>query len=133
MDPNVIISGVLSADGAPAQVLKAWREGRFEVIVSSQLLAELRRALAYPKLRARIPESDAKALVAWITHTATNQPDPDPHHAARSTDPGDDYLIALAAAHRAALVSGDRHLLELSGQIPVYAPGEFIKLIAAQS
>ena len=46
-----------------------------------------------------------------------------------STDSGDDYLVALAAEQRAALVSGDRHLLDLKGRIPVYSPRNFLELI----
>ena len=47
----------------------------------------------------------------------------------RSADPGDDYLIALASAHRAALVSGDKHLLSLSSKIPVFSPRDFLELL----
>jgi predicted nucleic acid-binding protein len=47
----------------------------------------------------------------------------------RSSDPGDDYLIALAAEQNAALVSGDRHLLDLKGRIPVYSPRDFLELV----
>jgi predicted nucleic acid-binding protein len=47
-----------------------------------------------------------------------------------SVDPGDDYLIALASSQRAALVSGDKHLLDLAGKIPVFSPREFIRLLA---
>lgn len=131
IDPNVIISGVLSADGAPAQVLKAWRAGKFEAVVSAQLLAELGRALAYPKLRARITE--AEQLMGWISEAALNVDDPKPHPTVHSVDSGDDYLIALAAAHNAALVSGDQHLLQLSGKIPVYTAAAFVRLIEEQS
>ena len=47
LDPNVVISGLLSRDGSPAQTLLAWREGRFELVVSPLLLGELARALAF--------------------------------------------------------------------------------------
>ena len=132
LDPNVIISGILSTNGAPARLLKAWREGVFEVVVSEQLLAELARALAYPKLRKLISETDAKALVGWVEAAAVLAGDIEPHPTIRSQDPGDDYLVALAAANRAALVSGDRHLLDLSDRIPVYKPAEFLKLVGVQ-
>jgi predicted nucleic acid-binding protein len=55
--------------------------------------------------------------------------DPDEEPPVRSEDPGDDYLIALAAAERAVLVSGDKHLLALADRIPVYSPREFIDLV----
>jgi predicted nucleic acid-binding protein len=51
----------------------------------------------------------------------------------QSPDPDDDYLIALASTSRAILVSGDKDLLGLSDQIPVYNPGEFLALIEASS
>ncbi len=49
---------------------------------------------------------------------------------ARSPDPGDDYLLALAEAGRALLVSGDGHLLGLRDRYPVQAPGEFLDALA---
>jgi predicted nucleic acid-binding protein len=46
---------------------------------------------------------------------------------ARSSDPDDDYLISLAAAHVAVLVSGDKHLLNLAAAIPVPSPRPFLE------
>jgi predicted nucleic acid-binding protein len=44
----------------------------------------------------------------------------------RWPDPGDDYLLALAAATQAALVSGDKHLLSLESALPIYRPTAFL-------
>jgi len=129
LDPNVVISGLLSRDGSPAQALLAWREGRFELVVSPLLLGELERALAYPKLRARITRRDAEAALRWLSQGAAVADDPAGESPFRSEDPGDDHLIALAAEERAALVSGDKHLLVLAGRIPVYSPREFVDLV----
>jgi uncharacterized protein len=129
LDPNVPISGLLSPGGSPADVLRAWREGRFEAIVSPPLLAELERALSYPKLRKRIPASDADAAVRWLRGAAALVDDRAEQPPVHSEDPGDDYLIALAAHHRAALVSGDRHLLALATRIPVYSPRDFLDVL----
>lgn len=128
-DPNVLISALLSREGGPAQVLIAWQEGRFELVLSPLLLEELDRALAYPNLRRHVPEADAEAAVGWLSRSATVANDPAEAPAVTSSDPGDDYLIALAAAERAALVSGDKHLLALAGRIPVYSPREFLELL----
>ena len=130
LDPNVVISGVLSSRGAPADVLRALAAGEFELIVSQALLAELERALAYPKLRRHISKPDAAELVRWLAGSATVVVDPDAHPPVHSRDPDDDYLIALASAHRAALVSGDKHLLALAGEIPVFSPRAFLELLA---
>jgi putative PIN family toxin of toxin-antitoxin system len=127
LDPNVIISALLAPSGTPA--LRAFGEGEFEAIVSPLLLAELERALAYPKLRSRIHEEEATAVVEWLERSATLVSDPDEPTPHASEDPGDDYLIALASHERAALVSGDRHLLDLAGALPVYAPADFLSLL----
>jgi uncharacterized protein len=133
LDPNVIISGLLSPEGSPASVLRAWEQGQFELVVSGALLDELARALSYPKLRRRVSKDDANAAALWISGSATTAPDPKPPPPVRSTDPGDDYLIALASVERAVLVSGDTHLLDLAAEIPVYSPRQFLGLLAEGS
>lgn len=129
LDPNVLISALLAPAGKPAAILRAWSAGAFELVASPLLLAELARALAYPKLHARIPDSEATAVVEWLRRSATVVPDPDEPPTRASEDPGDDYLIALAEHERAALVSGDRHLLELARDLPIYAPADFLVLL----
>ena len=130
LDPNVIISGLLSPAGSPAGVLRAWEQGQFELVVSKALLDELARALSYPKLRRRVSEKDANAVARWISGSATTAPDSKLPPPVRSTDSGDDYLIALASAERAVLVSGDTHLLDLASEMPVYSPRQFLGLLA---
>lgn len=129
LDPNVFISGLISRDGAPAELLSSWQAGRFEVIVSPLLLEELRRALEYPKLRRRLSSEDAQAAVLWLAGAAISAQDAAVDPPVRSSDPGDDYLIALAAEQRAALVSGDRHLLDLKDRVPVYSPRDFLEMV----
>lgn len=124
LDPNVLIAAVLSASGAPAAILAAWLDGAFELVVSEELLTELERALAYPKLRRRIDEPSAAAYVTLLRRQATVAADPGAG-TNRSTDPKDDYLLALAENQQAILVSGDSHLLELPG-LPIEAPRAFL-------
>jgi putative PIN family toxin of toxin-antitoxin system len=129
LDVNVLISALLSRTGTPARLLLAWQEGRFELIVSPGLLAELGRALAYPKLRRLIPTSDAEAFVAWLSRSALLARDPDGPAPIRCVDPGDDYLISLAADQRAVLVSGDGHLLALAGEFPIQSAEGFLSVV----
>jgi uncharacterized protein len=129
LDPNVIISAVLSPSGSPAKVMRAWLGGGYELIVSPLLLEELERALGYPKLRARVTETETQELLELLRGGAEVRDDPSGPPPVRSPDPGDDYLIALAAANQALIVSGDRHLLGLREALPVYGPAEFVALI----
>jgi putative PIN family toxin of toxin-antitoxin system len=129
LDPNVIISAVLSRSGAPARVMTAWLEGRYELVVSPLLLEELERALSYPKLRKRITEAEMRELLDLLRREADLWDDPSGSPPVRSPDPGDDYLITLAAATQSIIVSGDRHLLVLSDELPVYTSAAFLSLI----
>jgi len=133
LDPNVLITALLSRRGTPAQLLRAWIDGAFELLVSSLLLAELERALAYPKLRKRIDAEEAEAFIDWLQRSATIVDDPATTPPVRSPDPGDDYLLALGAHEHAALVSGDNHLLSLGTTVPIHSPAAFLRMITPQT
>src|SRR6202011_5073187 len=98
----------------------------FKLIISELLIAELTRALTYPKLRKRIPAEKAAALVSWAGDHATLAEDPTDPAPVRSPDPDDDYLLALGISRRAFLVTGDRHLLGLRDDLPILQPAEFV-------
>jgi putative PIN family toxin of toxin-antitoxin system len=129
LDVNILISALLFRRGTPAHLLMRWLAGEFELVASDALLADLERALAYPKLRSRVPPPEAKRFVAVLRRMAPVVADP-PAPPARSADPGDGYLLALAAYASAILVSGDRHLLDLSEQLPVRSAQQFMQLLS---
>lgn len=131
LDVNVLISAILSPRGTPARLLVAWQAGAFDLVVSPALLAELRRTLAYPKLKRLVPPADADAFVTWIGRSAQLAADPDGEPPIHAVDPEDDYLIALAAAERAVLVSGDAHLSVLGDRFPVRTPAAFLASLEA--
>lgn len=126
VDVNVLISAVLSARGPSAEILRSSRCGTFELIVSELLIAELVRALAYPKLRKRISAEKATAFTGWLRRHSTVAEDPADPPPVRSPDPDDDYLLALAIDQRAFLVTGDQHLLGLREDLPILTPADFV-------
>jgi len=114
LDPNVLVSAFIGRRGsAPDRLVRAWREGAFELIASPKLLGELAEVLRRPKFRRQAGEGRAEAYVAALAAGALRVDDPrDPPLI--SPDPDDDYLLALAVTSRAdVIVSGDRHLLGL--------------------
>jgi uncharacterized protein len=129
LDPNVVISALLSPSGSPAKVLRGWLDGAYELIVSPLLLEELERALAYPKLRERVSPAESRELLTLLREGGDLRDDPVEGPPVRSADPDDDYLIALAAAAQAIIVSGDRHLLDLEDAIPVYSSAGSLAVI----
>lgn len=131
LDVNVIVSALLAPSGTPARIVEAWQDGRFDILVSPLLLAELERAFTYPKLRRRIPIDEAERIIDWLARFAILVDDPATAPPVRSSDPDDDYLITLAAAEQAMLVSGDDHLLALRSGLPIHSPAEFLALLTA--
>ena len=121
----MLIAAVISRSGTPALVLRAWLEGRFELVVSKALLGELERALRYPKLETRVSADQRSGFIELLRTTAAQAEDP-ADIAPICDDPGDDYLIALAQAQQALLVSGDRHLLALAERLPIMSPRAFL-------
>lgn len=129
LDPNVIVSAVIASSGSPARVLERGFAGDYEVVVSESLLAELAAVLARPKLRSRVAGADAAELQRQLSERAVLASDSASAPPVHSRDRDDDYLFALAHIERAALVSGDRDLLELAGSAPVFSPAEFLSLL----
>jgi putative PIN family toxin of toxin-antitoxin system len=129
LDPNILIAALLSSSGAPAHIVSLWVAGEFELVVSEALVAELERALAYPKVRKRVTEDEVRALVELLRRGAKLADDPEAA-ARRSSDRGDDYLLALAEQERAVLVSGDQHLLALAGELPILTARAFLNRLA---
>lgn len=127
LDPNVLVSAAISPAGTPAELIRRWRTGQFELVHSEELLDELAQVLRYPKLRPYVDSNDAGALIAALRADAILREQPTDPPPLRSRDPDDDYLIALAAVSGSALVSGDRDLLELSSRLPIFSPAHFLE------
>lgn len=129
LDVNVIVAALLSPPGSPATLLRRWLDGSYELVVSPTLLRELERTLGYRKISALVTAEDARGLVELLLRDADVRDDSGTEPLVRSADPNDDYLISLASAANALLVSGDRHLLDLSDDLPIYRPAQFLALI----
>jgi putative PIN family toxin of toxin-antitoxin system len=127
VDTNVLMSGIFFG-GVPGRVIDAWVEGRVEIVLSPEILHEYRRVGS--DLSTRYPER-ATALVPVLTLLAVNATIVDalPLSEHVSKDAADDmFLAAAVAAEVSTIVSGDQHLLEVSGwrRISVLTPRQFV-------
>jgi uncharacterized protein len=131
-DPGVLISALISAEGAAAEALDRWREGEFDLVVSPELLGELQRVLLRRKFRSYVTEDEAQQYVAALAKDGLVMSDPVPSVEPLTEDPADDYLVSLARTAGAdALVSGDAHLTGLDApEPPVLTPRQFLELLA---
>lgn len=125
LDTNVFVSGVFFS-GPPYQILKAWHEGKLRLVISPEILEEYRRV--GESLSEQFPAIDLGPILELVTIKAEMFSDkslPEPVCA----DPDDDKFIACAFTSKSKLiVSGDKHLLQVSGfrEIAVLKPREFV-------
>lgn len=132
LDTNVLVSALITPDGASARLLLELRAGAFELVVSPTLLAELRVVLGRPKFERYVTAPELDAYAEFISRESILIEDPAPSPEPLSADPNDEYLIDLARAARVdALVTGDRHLLDLRETLPVVTPREFLESLTA--
>lgn len=125
LDTNVFISGIFFT-GPPYEILKAWRDERIELVVSPPILAEYGHVAA--RLSRRYPAVDISPFIDLATvrsHIVLAPPLP----RGVCEDPNDDMFLACAlAAKTDTIVSGDRHLLAVSGfaGVQILRPSAFV-------
>ncbi len=125
LDTNVLVSGVFFG-GLPARVLDAWRDGRFDLIVSPEILDEYQGV--GEEFAHRFPSVSFSPFLSLVVSYAEIVDAPDLAESVCS-DPDDDKFFACAVAGRCGLIiSGDRHLLAASGWhgVEVVTPRQFL-------
>ena len=136
IDTNVFVRGLLNADSIPGQVLREWKNGRFLVVSSSEIVVEMQRVLNYPKIRVvlrkhGIHEDELKMFFSTLQFSALLV-DPSVTIAIISEDPsGNKFLACAEAADAKYLVSGDDHLLALHAckKTIILPPREFLDIL----
>lgn len=125
IDTNVLISGLLWR-GPPHALLAQVRTGAISLICSPALLAEFGDALRRPKFAPILNRShDDPEHLLTVLRQLVEIIDPPPLPNPVCRDPGDDAMLALAAASRAdIIVSGGDDLLSLGAfaDIPTASP-----------
>lgn len=107
LDTNIIVSALIAPAGKPAAIVDAWLDGKFTPLTCAAHVDELRSTLQKPRLAELVKPHKAGRLVNQIKKLAEDI-DPLPR-VERSSDPTDDFLLALAEAGKADyLVTGDK-------------------------
>jgi putative PIN family toxin of toxin-antitoxin system len=116
IDTNVIVSSVISKKGAPAQLMDAWSDHIFDIVVSEAIIREVERVLLEPRLKQafNITEERITRLVGMLSEDGILVPGTADVHGSVPTDPTDEIFLAAAVDGNAGvLVSGDKDLLDL--------------------
>jgi len=131
LDTNVYVSAALTPAGPPAQIIRAWQQGQFELITSGELLSEIGETLAREKFAHQLTAADRQSMINLAGRRARLVPDLAVDHGDVPGDADDDYLVALAREWHAALVTGDHHLLSLPDMPAIMTPRRFLDLLEA--
>ena len=138
LDTNVFVSSLLSTQGLPAQVLNAWREGRYMLVISPPIIAEIVDVLESPRLSKRyfIRPEDIEQLVDLLKTDTIIVPGRAVVKGTVPQDPRDEVFLACAVdANADCIVSSDRHLLDLQTYrgIPILSGKEFAEKLEKQT
>ncbi len=127
LDTNVLISGLMLPESIPGRIIRAWRGGQFDLVMSDPLLDELTRVLAYPKIKKRLmwSQQDIETFILLLRFK-TYVVDIEGIDAVVPDDADDNKVLATyLAAEADILVSGDSDLLALADRHTVETPGDF--------
>jgi putative PIN family toxin of toxin-antitoxin system len=126
LDTNVFISGIFF-NGPPYRILEAWHAGKVQLVVCLEILAE------YREVAVRLNRKYRGVDILPIIHLVAGRAEivrTDPFPQAVCEDPKDDVFLACALAGKTRIiVSGDRHLLNVSGfsGIEILRPKAFVE------
>jgi putative PIN family toxin of toxin-antitoxin system len=132
LDANTVIAGLLSSQGACAEILDRWREGQFEVAVCPAFISELERVLQYPRIvrRYNIAADASAAALAELRDQGEHFPDTVDPPRLVPDDENDDYVLALADAAAAGIVvTRDKHFAAVDPALcraEIVSPEEFL-------
>lgn len=133
IDANQFVSALLKPESNPAEILKLAREGKIQLVISPDIVNEIRAVLLYPKImkRHRRTSEQIELFLKRLLKTAVVT------HSRASLDiikddPSDNKYLECAVDGRADyIISGDCHLTDLRSfhGIKIVTPSQFLKTL----
>jgi len=133
IDTNVFISATITEEGKPAQIVKAWREKKLEVIISPEILKEIGQVVFRHKIKKisfwtekeRYQFIEDLARICILTPGSLELKQAVKHTQDRK------FLVAAIEGKADYIVSGDRHLRDLGAYkgIKIVSANEFLQIL----
>jgi putative PIN family toxin of toxin-antitoxin system len=125
LDTNVLVSAMVTPDGAPRQVVDWLVEGRHKLVVDDRILREYRRVLCRPDLDIRPEEAQTilERIEEVALHVEVDQA------SVRLPDQSDSKFVECALQAQAdCIVTGNRKHFPpaVCGGVRVLSPREFV-------
>ncbi len=131
LDTNVFNSGIFFT-GPPYEILHAWRDEKLQLMISPAIFEEYRRVAE--ELSSQFSEIDIDEIIDLVLVKA-EMVKADELSEAVSADADDDKFLACAIASATQfIVSGDKHLLDISSyrDVKIIEPRQFVDELLGQ-
>lgn len=137
LDTNILVSGTVTASTPPGQILNAWHNGQFELVLSNHILDEVERTLQKPYFQAKLTPQAISNFIDLLQNETTIIPITVKVQGV-ATHPEDDLILATALSAKADyIVTGDEPLLTKVGNsyqgVFLVNPKEFLRILQEQS
>ena len=124
LDTNVLVSGIAYPESVSGRIVRVWRQGGLDVVLSRYILDEMSRVLPHLN-RVGLSASEVRDLVDSFMFLA-DIVEPDGEQDAGLRDAADLQVLATLRASRADyLITGDKDLLALAEKYPIVTPATF--------
>ncbi len=133
LDTNVLASGTVSSSTPPGQILNAWRNGQFELVLSTHIIDELEHTFQKIYFQNHLTKQEITNFFDLLQNEATIVSVTAKVQGV-STHAEDDLTLATVLSAKAGyFITGDGPLLRKVG--PIYkgvaflSPGDFVKIL----
>jgi putative PIN family toxin of toxin-antitoxin system len=124
LDTNVLVSGIAYPESVPGRIVRVWRQGGLDVVLSRYILDEMSRVLPRMTRISLTPDqirdlADSFMFLADIV-------EPDGEQDAGLRDAADQQVLpTLRASQANYLITRDKDLLALAEKYPIVTPAVF--------
>lgn len=132
LDTNIWVSAMVWG-GSPASIIKAAEDNRIDIVVSEEIVREIGRTLAYPRLRevyecVNVKREELIEAVLRIAIIVEVKAEVDVIHEGSADNK---FLECALDGNADYVVSGDEHLLRIKhyGRMQVISVRQFLKLL----
>ena len=126
VDTNVFVSAVLFG-GIPGRILDMWRDGDIDLLLTPKILSEYEDIVH--RLHVRYPRVDPEPIVSLVIRRGVFVADEELSQPVSIDLDDDKFLAAAIAGESKIVVSGDKHVRDVSGyrQVEVLTPAQFVR------
>lgn len=128
LDTNILISAIVFG-GKPREVLKAAIRGQIQLVLTEDIIEEMRRVLEGKKFQS---PAETRDLIIHELESLAEIVKPKEKTTFIKKDPEDNRVLECAQGAQADyIVSGDKHLLEIEDfkEIKIVTPEKFLDIL----